>query len=874
MFSPRSIAILGRGRQERGADAVLTRNLIDAGFKGPVLPVNPDREAVSGVYAYRTVASLPVPPELAILTTPLEEGPALLQELGTKGARAALLLSDESLGSRVDAGTALKERLLAAASPWGLRLLGPDRLGMAVPASGINALLTHLPPVAGHLSLLTQSSSLMHAVLGWAVGRGIGFSHLISLGGTVDVDTSDLLDYLAQDVQTHAILIYLERVRDPHRFLSAARVAARLKPVIALKPRGYGDRAIEEAIYDAAARRVGILRVATLDALFNAVEVLTHARPVRKNRLLIVGNSHSLGLLACDRLLHEGGILADLSAATRTALAGCVPPGRQPDNPLDLGDRAGAEEYNQALTCLLQEPEADGILIVHVPISPERDEAGGRAIIAQAAHSQRLIMISWVGTAPPASLQQGFKQARIATYPTPDEAVQAFIQITDYHHNQELLMATPPSIPETFTPATEEARRLIAVALHAGRDRLDVGATVGLLTAYQVPMVTTQFVTTPAAAAEMAGQLGGVVALKILSRQIRNRSEVGGVALSLENPQEVAAAATAMLKRVQALAPTAVIDGFTVQPMIPRRGAYEVAIGVRTGREFKAGPVLFFGHGGTEARVINDTAYALPPLNMHLAHELMSRTRLYTLLSNNPGRPVNMDALALTLIKVSQMVIDLDELVELDINPLRVNAEGVLVLSASVRIAPAGAAGERLAIRPYPKELEHSVTLADGRTVMLRPILPEDEPPLQAMVQRLSPEDIRRRFFQPIKELTHEMAARLTQLDYHREMALVITDPGVPAGKAEIWGVARIMADADLEKAEYAIMLDPSLRGRGMGALLMERIIAYARQRGIREVYGSVLRDNEAMLKLNQALGFTIEWDPEDGGVMHVSLAL
>jgi acetyltransferase len=873
MFNPRSIAIIGRGDQKDNPAALLARNLIDAGFPGPVLPVNPNQHAVAGVLAYRDVASLPETPELAILTTPLAESPTLISELGAKGTRAVLLISHERLAAGPDAAT-LKHALLAAAKPYRLRLLGPDRLGMAIPVNGINAMLSRFPLIPGPISVVTQSSTLLRALLSWSHLSPIGFSHLVSLGTRVDVAFSDLLDYLAQEPQTRAILLYLESVRNPRQFLSAARGVARLKPVIALKPRVSGGNPVEEAIYDAAARRAGILRVDTLEHWFNAVETLANPNPVRRNRLLIVGNSRSMGLLASDRLLREGGMLAVLSATTRAELAKLVPPGCPTDNPVDLGDQAGFQEYDQALALLLQEPEADGILIVHVPVSPDLDQDSGRAIVERVARSRRRVMISWMGATPTALVWPGFQGAGIALYRTPEGAVQAFIQLTDYRRNQELLLETPPSLPEDFTPATDTARRLIAAALAAGKDRLNIQTIRELLAAYQIPMVSTRFAPTPEAAAALATELGGSVALKILSPEITHQSTVGGVALALEGPHEVFTAASAMLRRVPTLVPDAVIEGFAVQPMLSRRGAYEVAIGVRTGRDFKAGPVLFFSHGGTEARVINDIAYALPPLNMHLARELMSRTRIYSMLHTNPGRPANLDALALTLIKVSQMVVDLGELVELDINPLWVNAEGVLVLSARIRIAAATCpAAERLAIHPYPKELEQRLTLADGRTLYLRPILPEDEPALQAMVRRMPQEDVRLRFFRPLKELTHQLAARLTQLDYDREMTFVLTGPGV-AGKADIWGMVSLAADPDLDKAEYAIAVDRSLAGQGLGFLLMRRIIDYARQRGIQEVFGEVLQDNESMLKINRALGFTIERDPDDPNVMHVSLPL
>jgi acetyltransferase len=656
--------------------------------------------------------------------------------------------------------------------------------------------------------------------------------------------------------------------------MSAARVAARLKPVIALKPHRY-DSGVEEALYDAAAHRTGILRVDTLEQLFNTLQTLGHTKSIRKkNRLLILGNSRSMALLASDALIKGGGVLAPLSPATRTALASIVASDGQADNPVDLGDKAGFAEYDRALELLLAEPETDVLLLVHVPTFSDRDQESARAIAERTARSPRLVLVSWVGSLPPASILQGFQQARLPVYRTPAEAVQTFIEIAEYGRNQELLMETPASMPEAFSPDTATAHRLIAAALAADKGELNFHATGELLAAYQIPMVATHFAATPEEAARLATELGGNVALKILSPAIRNRADVGGVALDLEGPREVFTAATAMLRRVQILAPGAVLEGFVVQPMVHRRGGYEVTIGVRTGRDFKAGPVLFFGHGGTEAQVINDIAYAFPPLNMHLARELMSRTRLYALLANNLGRPANLDALALTLLKVSQMVIDLSELVELDINPLRVDAEGVLALSARVRIAPAtGEATERLAIRPYPKEWEQSIPLPNGRTLSLRPILPEDEPALQALVRRLSPEDIRRRFFRPLKELNHSMAAQLTQLDYDREIAFVLAEPGI-AGKAVIWGVVNLYADPDREKAEYAILLDPTLRSLGLGALLMRYIIKYARKRGIQELFGEVLRENEPMLRLNQALGFSIESNPHDLDLRHVSLAV
>lgn len=874
LFNPRSIAIVGRGRQEDGTDTILELNLIEAGFKGPVMPVNPDRRAVAGVLTYKDIASLPEVPDLAILTRPLAECATLIGELGARGTRAALLVSDEMLKPGQPGANDPGQALLNAARPHLLRILGPDRLGIAVPGNGVNATLHRSRLLAGHIGVLTQSSAVMRAIIHWTQRRNIGFSHLVSLGARLDVDFSDMLDYLARDPHTRSILVHLERVRHPRKFMSAARAAGRVKPVIVLKPRNYADQATEDAIYDAAFRRAGLLRVDTIERLFNSVETLASAKMVRGNRLLIVGNNRSISLLAAGTLLDQQGQLAVISADTQAKLARIVPPTSHTDNPVDLGDHAGAREYDQAIALLLEEPETDGILIVHVPGPPDRDRACAEALVQRLAKSRRLVLASWVGSSADTEARRRLRDAGIATYSTPDEAARAFLRVAEYSHNQELLMETPPSVPTEFTPNVAVAHRVVIGALTAGRDQLNPREVSQLLAAYEIPMVTTRFASNPRDAAEQAAQLDGPVALKILSPHINERADVGGVALALDTPDEVLSAATAMLRRLQVLAPAATINGFSVQPMLSRRGAYELMMGVRTGRHFGGGPVLLFGYGGMETQVINDIAYAIPPLNLHLARELMSHTRIYSRFSTSAGRPADLDAIALTLIKISQLVIDLGEIVELTLNPLWASGNGVLVLDAVVRVAAAACSGtERLAIRPYPKELERTFELPDGRTLLLRPIRPEDEPPLREAVRRMPEEDRRLRFFQPIKELTHDMAARLTQLDYDREMALIVTDLGA-AGLATIWGVVRMNADPDLEKAEYAIAVDRTMTGMGLGPMLMRCIIDYARSRGVHELYGEVLRENEPMLKLNRALGFTIRANPDDPAMMHVSLAL
>ncbi|MDX1605514.1 MAG: bifunctional acetate--CoA ligase family protein/GNAT family N-acetyltransferase [Candidatus Competibacterales bacterium] len=857
LFKPRSVAVIGKGRKAGAADAALVRNLMLGGFEGPVMPVNPDRQAVHGILAYPSLAALPLAPDLAIITTPLEGAPATITELGARGTRAVLLINDRILTPRNEQDRPLIQALLEAARPHTLRLLGPDGLGFAAPPNQLNATLSQARLGAGGIALIGQSGAVMRAVMDWAEAREIGFSHLISTGARIDVDFADLLDYLAQDGRTRAILLYLEGTRKSRKFMSAARIAARIKPVIVLKPQGADP--VEEAVYDAAFRRAGILRVGTIEQLFNSVETLATVKPIRQDGLVIVSNSRSIALLAGDALQRAGG-----------RLAGSDDPSRS--NPLDLGDQAGPEDYEKALRTLLATAGVGAVLVLHSPTSIRNDLACARAVAEVAAAGPRPVLTSWLGAAA-GSAQALFKRHKVASYRNPEAAVEAFVRLVQYGHTQALLTETPASVPEQFVPDTATARAIVRAALDTGRARLNPYEAGQLLGAYGIAMLETRFAADPDAAADVAAGLGNSLTLKILSPDLAHKSDVGGVVFGLESPREVRKAAVEMQARVGELMPGATIDGFLLQPTRIRHGAFELTLGVRTGRGF--GPVLRFGHGGTEAEVIDDLAYALPPLNMHLARELMGRTRIFASLDSRSGRRADLDAIAVTLLKVAQLVIDLGEIVSLDINPLWADARGVIALDAVVEIAACepGHATRRLAIHPYPRELEQTLTLDDGRTLMLRPIMPEDAPPLRAMVQRAPAEDLRLRFFQPIRELSHAMAARLTQLDYDREMAFAVTDPG-PPGEAEIWGVVRLTADSDLEKAEYAILLDRAMIGRGLGRWLLQHLIDYARSRGIGELYGEVLRENRPMLKLNQALGFTIGTEPDDPSLRLVTLRL
>ena len=888
VFAPKSIALIGASKTPRSVGAVLAQNLMRAGFDGPIMPVNPKHRAIGGVLAWPDVASLPEVPDLGVVCTPAAAVPGVVADLREKGARAAVVIT-AGFGEGDDGeGAARRDAMLTASR--GMRLVGPNVLGVLVPGVGLNASFAHIDAPAGDLAFVSQSGAVVTSVLDWAAARGIGFSHMVSLGDMADVDFGDMVDYLALQPRVRAILLYVEAITNARKFLSAVRIAARTKPVIVIKsgrvPEGAkaasshtGALAGSDAVYDAVFRRAGLLRVHETQELFDAVETLAHAPRFRGDRLAILSNGGGFGVLATDRAVEEGCRLAALAPETIAALDAVLPPTWSGGNPVDIIGDATGERYAKALEVLIQAASRksggiDGLLVLNCPTAVASSDDAAEAVISAAKAAERLpILTSWVGDGAAQQSRRLFAEHLIPTYETPMQAVRAFMQLVTYRRNQAELLETPPSIPEGFTPDRAAAEAVIAGALAEGRAWLTEPEAKQVLAAYDIPVSTTRVAETPEAAAAVAAELGGSVALKILSRDITHKTDVGGVALDLRGPASVAEAAAAMAARVAEKRPEARIDGFTVQTMVRRPGAYELIMGVVSDRQF--GPVLLFGEGGTGVEVIDDKALALPPLNMKLAHDVMERTRIYRRLQGFRGLPpTNLDAIAFTLVKLSQLIVDLESVAELDINPLLADEYGVMALDARVRVVPAeGAAKSRLAIRPYPSELEEEISLADERKLLLRPVVPEDEPAFQGAFAKLTPEEIRLRFFVPMQTMSHEAAARSTQIDYDREMALVLTDPGIP-GQTEIYGVVRMSADPDNERAEYAIIIGGEMTGQGLGMLLMRRIIAYARNRGIKELFGDVLRENRTMLKLCDILGFSRHSEADEPSIVRVTLSL
>ncbi len=884
LFNPKSVALIGARKQPNSVGAVLARNLFNFGFDGPIMPVNPNQRAIEGVLTYPDAVSLPVAPDLAVIATPPDTVPGLIASLGERGTKAAVVITAGFGVGDGDSGSPSRQNILDAAKPSLLRVVGPNCLGIIVPGRGLNASFAHRAPKSGQLAFVAQSGAIVTSVLDWATARGIGFSHFVSLGDMADVDFGDMLDYLASDGNVRGILLYIEAITHARKFMSAARAAARLKPVIVVKSgrttagakaatSHTGALAGSDAVYDAAFRRAGMLRVRDLGGLFGSVETLGMGHRPRGDRLAILSNGGGVGVMACDALADLGGHLAELSPETIQLLHEVLPPTWSRANPVDIIGDAGEERYAKALDALLKDKGVDAVLVLHCPVAVTSAVDAADAVIETIGRNRACVLTSWLGEDAATDARRRFAENRIPTYYTPERAVQAFIDMVNYRRNQEALMETPPSVPADFTPDGDRVRAIIDKALAEGRAWLTEWEAKDVLDSYSIEAVPTQVATSPKDVAAKAARLAVPVVIKILSNDITHKSDVGGVALDLRSPAAVEQAANAMLERVSAAKPEARIDGFTVQPMVERPEAFELIVGVIEDKQF--GPVILFGHGGTSVEIVRDTAVALPPLNINLARDVMSRTQVYELLQGFRGQPpAALEEIALTLMRVSQLVIDFGEILELDINPLLADAYGVLALDARVKVALTNTTGShRLAIRPYPSALEETLTLRDGRPAQLRPVRPEDEPALQAMFGTMAPEDVRMRFFAPMRHLSHANAARLTQIDYDREMALMLAEPGAP-GVSEIYGGVRIAADPDGERAEYAITVRSDMAGQGLGTMLLQRIIDYARQRGIKEVFGEVLRENKPMLKLCQVFGFRHKINEDDPSVVDVWLPL
>ncbi|MDF2778491.1 MAG: putative acetyl-CoA synthetase YfiQ [Enterobacteriaceae bacterium] len=864
LLRPKSIAVIGASMKPDRAGFLMMRNLLAGGFAGPVLPVTPAWKAVQGVLAWPDVASLPFTPDLAVLCTHAKRNLSLLEALGQKGCKTCIILS---------APPEQHAALLACASRFQMRLLGPNSLGLLAPWQGLNASFSPVPIARGKLAFISQSAAVSNTILDWAQQREMGFSYFIALGDSLDIDVDELLDFLARDSKTSAILLYLEHLSDARRFVSAARSASRNKPILVIKSgrspaaqRLLHVNAGMDPAWDAAIQRAGLLRVQDTHELFSAVETLSHMRPLRGERLMIISNGAAPAALALDELWLRNGKLATLGEETLSRLREALPGSVVADNPLDLRDDASSERYITALNILLDSTDYDALLVIHSPSAVAPGSESALALIDALKKHPRgkyvTVLTNWCGEFSSQEARRLFSEAGLPTYRTPEGTITAFMHMVEYRRNQKQLRETP-ALPSNLTADTAEAHKLLQQAIDEGATTLDTHEVQPVLRAYGLQTLPTWIASDSAEAVHIAGQIGYPVALKLRSPDIPHKSEVQGVMLYLRTAAEVQQAAEAIIDRVKMRWPQARVHGLQVQSMANRAGAQELRVVVEQDPVF--GPLIMLGEGGVEWRAQDQAAVALPPLNMNLARYLVIQAIKNKKIRGRSGlQPLDVIGLSQFLVRVSNLIVDCPEIQRLDIHPLLASAGEFTALDVTLTLAPfSGSSESRLAIRPYPQHLEESVTLKNGDACLFRPILPEDEPALQRFIAKVTKEDLYYRYFSEINEFTHEDLANMTQIDYDREMAIVAvrrTDDG-----EEILGVTRAISDPDNVDAEFAVLVRSDLKGLGLGRRLLEKLIGYTRDHGLMRLNGITMPNNRGMVTLARKLGFTVDIQLEDG---------
>lgn len=877
LFEPASVAIVGASEREGSIGAVLVRNMVEAGYKGKLFAVNPNRDRVFGIPCYSAIEEIPQRVDFAVIARRASAVSSLIESCGRAGVGAAAVMSAgfSEIGPQ---GAAMERAVLENARRYKVRLIGPNCMGVMRPSIGLNATFGLGGAHAGSIGLISQSGALCSAILDWARPNNVGFSSVISLGSSTDVDFGEILDYLVADPRTRNIFLYIEGIRHARSFMSALRAAARIKPVLLIKvgrhPAGSqaalshtGSLVGADDVFDAALRRAGVVRLYNIGQLFAAaVALFSQFRP-RGKELLVITNGGGPGVMAADRCGDLDIPLARLSDTTMSALNEFLPPTWSHGNPVDVIGDADPERYRKTLAICMEDENVDGALAILTPQAMTNPSEVARGVIEIAKSSDKPLVTCWMGEDQVREARELFVKAQIPTFRTPDPAVEMFYHISAYYRNQKLLMQTPPSLAHTTVPHIESARLVIEAALGEGRTALNELESKALLAAFRIAIANTVIARSPTEAMVLAEEIGLPVAMKVVSPNIAHKSDCGGVRLNLTNLQAVRSAYHEIVDDVKRHRPDANINGVAIEPMILKPHGRELMVGAFRDEVF--GPTLIFGEGGTRIEARRDRAVALPPLNRFLASDLIRSTRAYRLLGAFRGMPeVNLDAVEEVLLRVSEMVCELPWIQEMDINPLIVDEHGAVAADARVRVAevPPGAGRyDHVAIHPYPTHLVETWRSIDGNEVTIRPIRPEDAEIERAFVRNLSQETKYLRFMNTLRELTEVMTARLTQIDYDREMAFIATVQ--QAGKEIEVGVSRYATNPDGESCEFAVVVADAWAGKGLARKLMLVLIDTARAKGLKYMNGTFLANNARMLKFVTGLGFTLSNDPDDNTI-------
>ena len=884
LFEPAAVAVIGATERAGAVGAVLICNLLEAKYRGALFGVNPKYRTVRGVPCFPAIGKVPARVDLAVIATPAGTVPDIIGQCGREGVRAAVVISAgfSEVGKE---GAKLERALLENARRHRLRVLGPNCLGLLRPELGLNATFARGAAQPGSLGLVSQSGAVCTAMLDWARSNQVGFSSVVSLGGSTDIDFGEVIDYLAVDPKTEHILLYIEGVRSARRFVSALRAAARLKPVILMKTGRHpaGSRAAIshtgaivglDDVFDAVVKRAGVVRVTSIGQLVAAAQALAARVRPQGDRLAVVTNGGGPGVMAADRAADLGIPMAQLAPQTIEALKAALPENWSHSNPLDLIGDADASRYRKAVSACLADDNVDGVLAVLTPQAMTEPADAARAVIESAKGTTKPVLACWMGGDQTAPGRQLFAQAGIPVFRTPDPAVEMFGHLSSFYRNQRALLQTPGPLAAQGAPAVDDARLIVEAAQAEGRSVLSEMESKALLAAFHIPVARTVSARSAHEAMRVAEELGYPVVLKIDSPDITHKSDVNGVRLNVQNALAVRAVYDQIMAEAARLRPQARLNGVAVEPMVRRANGRELMVGVIRDPVF--GPAIVFGTGGTAVEVHRDRAVALPPLNRFLVADMIRGTRVAKLLGEfRRLPPVDINALEEVLLRVSELVCELPSLQELDINPLIADESGAIAVDARVVLGPAPPQRDRyahMAIHPYPAQLVSTWQPREGAPVTLRPIRPEDAEMEQAFVTSLSAESRYFRFMDTLRELTPAMLVRFTQIDYDREMAFVATVPG-GAGEAEI-GVCRYVTNPDGESCEFALVVADDWQRKGLGRRLMGQLIDVARARGLRSMIGHVLAENRGMLRLCQSLGFVITDSLEGAMIKRATLAL
>jgi acetyltransferase len=878
IFNPRSVAVIGASDVEGSVGYALMKNLIEPKTMRHVYPVNIHKDEILGLRAYHSVAELPEVVDLAVIATPAVTVPDVVEECARAGVIGFVIVSAgfKEIGPE---GKELEDRIYETKKKYGLRIVGPNCLGIMRPSINLNVTFMKTTPKPGNIAFIGQSGAIGSAVLDWAIHENIGLSNFVSIGSMLDVDFGDLIDYFGMDPRTRSILMYVEGLTEGRKFMSAARHFARTKPIIVIKAGKFGESAKaaashtgaltgEDIVYDKAFKRAGMVRVDEIADLFNSAQVLGMQPLPRGPNLAIVTNSGGPGVMAADAILGLGGKVAELSPGTMDLLNASLPRFWSRGNPIDVLGDAKPDRYRLAVEACLNDNNVDGVLVIYTS-QAVGDPVGTAKTITDLCKSRgyqnKTILASFMGFGAVEDANRVFNQNNIPTYTTPEQAVKTYVYMYHYKSNLELLYETPEELPVDVMPPKRPLNVILRNMAKEGREVLNEAEAKTFLEYYNFPVVKTKVARTVEQAVSIASEIGYPVALKILSPQIVHKTDAGGVILGLANDIELREAYARVVQNALRYNPQAEIQGVTVQQFITKRG-YEVILGSKTDPLF--GPVILFGSGGIGVELFRDFAVGLPPLNQTLARRIMDETKVYQLLKGYRNLPAaNVKLLEELMVLFSQMLIDFPELKEVDINPLFLTEKEAYAFDARIvvdkdKVLERPEPHQHLVITPYPKKYETTWKLRDGRSVLLRPIKPEDEPMWIELFQSFSEESIRLRFFQIIKDMPHEVRVRYCNIDYDREVALVAElDEG---GKRRLLGVARVGLEPDAKSGEMAFIVSDQYQGLGLGTKLVDHAIDVCKDMGVESVYAIMLQENERAISLVKKMGFDVH-NQQDG---------